>query len=210
MKRIALLLIAALALAGCNGTAGDSGQAPPSNQPTASQTPAQTAMPEPMATATPSPTMLEPSIQPTPAPSVAPQPTETQPPATTAPGQAEETVAQALEYIRGDQGGAPESARLNWSESFLAMVDGQALYAEYIAAGGTPGGVVEFAEYMTRNAPAPKGWQQMTRDDILAAYGQEVERFALLEDGSYQVYVLIDGEEKPFAVVNSRTGYFHG
>ena len=48
------------------------------------------------------------------------------------------------------------------------------------------------------------------QNDMQKAYEEKPSKFELVEGDLYQVYVLRDGKDVPYVVVNCRTGYFHG
>ncbi len=113
-------------------------------------------------------------------------------------------------YIISGQEDKPEAQRINWSKTFLDKVDIESLYEQYMSDGGSDEDLEDFVKYMTKNAPIPNDWEELVKKDIYDTYGEKVVRFEKLENDLYQVYVEIDGEEVPYVVVSSRTGYFHG
>lgn len=139
----------------------------------------------------------------------------TEPPATTeAPP---ESVAldsdmsnKVREYILNGQGNALGATSMKWSAQFLNAVDIDSLYKEFVAEGGAIDDVVGVAGYITSNAPVASNWQEMFEEEFNSSYGQYPTRIEYLEGVSYQVYANIEGNEVPYVVVNSRTGYWHG
>lgn len=117
---------------------------------------------------------------------------------------------QVIDYILNDQDDKPAADRLNWSKSFLEQVDIDKLYDEYVADGGNADDIEEIAKYVTLNAPVSDNWEELFENDLSEAYGEKVSKLESLEDDLYQAYVNIDGEDVPYVVVSSRTGYFHG
>lgn len=114
------------------------------------------------------------------------------------------------EYILNGQGELPEAGKLKWSESFLDQVNIDDVYKQYLADGGTEEDIQSFAEYLTANAPIPENWQDLFAKDLLNEYNQKISHMEHLEGDLYQAYVIIEGQEVPYVVVNARTGYFHG
>lgn len=114
------------------------------------------------------------------------------------------------DYILNGQGDKPEAEKLKWRESFLNAVDMKDAYEKYLASGGKTDDVQGFAQYLTLNAPVPENWEALTTKDLMSTYGEKVSKITHLEDNLYQIYVIKDGSEVPYVVVNSRTGYFHG
>ena len=117
---------------------------------------------------------------------------------------------KVIDYIINGQGDKPDADKIKWSEQFLNKVDIDTLYKQYIANGGTPDDLKDFSLYITLNAPIPSDWEKIFEADLYKTYGQEVVRLEHLEDVLYQAYIESNGEEIPYVVVSSRTGYFHG
>lgn len=119
---------------------------------------------------------------------------------------------KAKNYLMNGQGEKPNAEKLRWSKTFLDKVDIESLYKSYIAKGGSADSIESFALYMTQNSPIPSDWQDLFKKDLLNSYGCTVSRLEPLKDypDYYQAYAVIDGSEKPYVVVSSRTGDFHG
>jgi len=86
----------------------------------------------------------------------------------------------------------------------------QKISHEYLSAGGNAEDTPDFALYLTLHAPVSDNWKDLTAIDLLNLYDEKISKIELLEDNLYQVYVIKDGTEVPYVVVNARTGYFHG
>lgn len=114
------------------------------------------------------------------------------------------------DYIINGQNDLSESEKLKWSKSFLIKVNVSGLYDKYKNDGGEASDVRAFARYITENAPVLSDWDSLFKEDLYNTYGQSVTRLEHLEGDLYQAYVLEDGAEVPYVVVNARTGYFHG
>ncbi|MGL5086708.1 MAG: hypothetical protein ACRC68_13465, partial [Clostridium sp.] len=115
-------------------------------------------------------------------------------------------------YIMNGQGDKSSAEQIKWSKAFLDKVDIEDLYKSYTLKGGNSDDLESFGLYITRNAPIPSDWKSLFEKDLFNIYVEKVSRLEPLQDypDSYQAYIIIDGAEKPFVVVSSRTGYFHG
>ena len=119
-------------------------------------------------------------------------------------------LEQTKAYLLTGQEELPEAGRLHWSPSFLNAADLQSIYEAYRKAGGQAENVEAFATYLTQNAVAPENWQALFEKDLLGTYSQTVDHYEALDDGIYQVYVMLDGKVVPYVAVDSRTGWYHG
>lgn len=126
------------------------------------------------------------------------------------PAENEAFFAEVKEYLRGDQGGVPESGRLHWSDAFLDAVDMAQAYGRYLDESGKAQDITAFASWLTDNAPVPDNWRELFEKALMDTYGQAVDRYEDLGDDVYQVYVVIDGKSVPYVAVNARTGWYHG
>lgn len=117
---------------------------------------------------------------------------------------------KVINYIINGQENKPEAQKIKWSKSFLNQVDIENLYKQYIKKGGKSDNLEKFAEYITLNAPISTNWEKLFEQDLYDKYGEKVVRLEHLQDDLYQAYVKKDGNEIPYVVVSSRTGYFHG
>ncbi|MGL5353847.1 MAG: hypothetical protein ACRDA5_11075, partial [Clostridium sp.] len=115
-------------------------------------------------------------------------------------------------YIMNGQGDKCSAEQIKWSKTFLDKVDIEGLYKSYKLKGGNSDDLESFGLYITKNAPIPSNWKDLFEKDLFNIYGEKVSRLEPLQDypDYYQAYVIIDGAEKPFVVVSSRTGDFHG
>lgn len=113
-------------------------------------------------------------------------------------------------YIINGQENKSEAEKIKWSEIFLDRVDMESLYKEYLTNGGSSKDLESFANYITHNASIPSDWKDLFEKDLFDKYSEKVVRLEPLGDDLYQAYVVIDDAEKPYVVVSSRTGYFHG
>lgn len=137
------------------------------------------------------------------------EPVETEQAATSSP-EAPAILQETKDYLLHGQEDKSEAEKLHWTQAFLDQVDIQAVYDEYIAAGGKADDVLSFAQYLTENAPVPGNWKELFEADLLAQYEVTPSRYEALDDGYYQVYVIMEGAEVPYVGLNARTGYFHG
>lgn len=112
-------------------------------------------------------------------------------------------------YIVNEQKEIPESQRIKWSERFLNQLNIEDKYNQYLLSGGNKNDLKEFANYLTLNASAPDNWKELFEEDLYDKYGEKVTRLEHLQDGLYQAYIEKDGQEIPYVVVSSKTGYFH-
>jgi|GEM_PF-4419480 hypothetical protein len=117
---------------------------------------------------------------------------------------------EVKDYILTGQEDKPEALKLKWSESFLNNVNIDLLYQEYLINNGITDDIESFAEYITQNAPIPTNWEVLVKENIKNEYGNEITRMESIDGVLYQAYINYEGEEVPYVVVNSRTGYFHG
>lgn len=124
----------------------------------------------------------------------------------------QEITGKVKDYILNGQNNLSSAERLNWSKRFLDQVDIDSLYKKYTAAGGNSSNVKDFAKYITLNAPAQSNWQELFKKDYHDAYNEDIQvtKYVYLGDNLYQVYTNKNGNEVPYVVVSSRTGYFHG
>lgn len=118
--------------------------------------------------------------------------------------------AKAKDYILNGQGDKSEAEKLKWSNSFLNAVDFKKMYNNYINDAGAPDDVVWFSKYITLYSPAPKNWEELFKNDIYNNYGVKITKINYLETDRYTAYTMIEGKERAYVVVNSRTGYYHG
>lgn len=118
--------------------------------------------------------------------------------------------AKTKDYILAGQGDKPDADKIQWSETFLNLVNIDAVYQEYLSDSGTADDIPGFAQYLTMHAPIPDNWQDLTAADLLKAYDEKISNVELIEGDMYQVYVKIDGADVPYVAVNARTGYYHG
>ena len=121
-----------------------------------------------------------------------------------------EIIEKTKQYLLSGQGDKPEARKLKWSASFLDQVNIESVYEEYLKSGGEAGAIPIFAEYLTLNAPIDPNWQEMIKATVSEDYGYDITKFEPLSQDTYQAYVMLDGKEVPYVVVNARTGYFHG
>jgi len=118
--------------------------------------------------------------------------------------------AKTKDYILAGQGDKPDADKIQWSETFLNLVNIDAVYQEYLSDSGTADDIPGFAQYLTLHAPIPDNWQDLTAADLLKAYDEKISYVELISDDMYQVYVTIEGADVPYVAVNARTGYYHG
>lgn len=117
---------------------------------------------------------------------------------------------ETIEYILNGQADKAEAEKIKWSEAFLAKVNIETVYKDYLSAGGNSEDIQSFAMYLTLNAPVSDDWESMFATDLMNIYNEKVIRIEHLEEDLYQAYIQKDGAEIPYVVVNRRTGYFHG
>jgi len=109
---------------------------------------------------------------------------------------------QAREYLLAN----------GWVQNFLDGQNLPVLYESYKRNGGNAEDVEAFGNYVTNEAPILETWQDLFNDNLYANFGYTASRIEPLEGSTirYQAYVIIDGTEREYVVVNARTGYFHG
>jgi len=61
-----------------------------------------------------------------------------------------------------------------------------------------------------KNAPVSDNWKSLFENDLMDAYSVTPDHYEDLGDGSFQVFVKVDGKTVPYVTVNSRTGWYHG
>ena len=102
------------------------------------------------------------------------------------------------------------SGKESWSPSFLDAVDLDACYESYLKDGGEAENISAFAAYLTNHAPVSDNWKSLFENDLMDADSVTPDHYEDLGDGSFQVFVKVDGKTVPYVTVNSRTGWYHG
>lgn len=124
--------------------------------------------------------------------------------------EAQQIAQKTKDYLLNGQNDKIEAQQLHWSETFLNQVDIEAVYKQYLAAGGKADDIKSFAKYLTDNAPVPSNWKEMFESDLMRTYHVKVSRYEHVQGTLYQAYAKINGSEVPYVGVVSRTGWFHG
>lgn len=117
---------------------------------------------------------------------------------------------KVIDYIINGQIDKSEAQKIKWSKTFLSKVNIESLFNQYVSSGGNSNSLEGFAQYITNNAPIQSDWKELFKKDLKDLYGEKVVRLEHLKDDLYQAYIEKDGQEIPYVVVSSRTGYFHG
>jgi hypothetical protein len=132
------------------------------------------------------------------------------PQSTVSPADAMRMVQRTRDFILVGQTDRPEASQYHWTEEFLNLLDMESLYRSYVAAGAKADDVEGFAEYLTENSPVPDNWKDIFEAGFAEVYDLKIVRYEPIKDTYYKVYVELNGEKVPYAIVNSRTGYYHG
>lgn len=122
----------------------------------------------------------------------------------------EEFFEATKKYILEDQLNQPASECIYWSEAFLDTVDFKTMYQNYLNDGNKAGDTKAFNEYIASHSKAPDNWQELFQVDFKKNYDQPIDSYEDLGNGMYAVHIIINGQDKPFVVVNSVTGWYHG
>ena len=113
-------------------------------------------------------------------------------------------------YILNGQGNVSDAEKIIWNTTLLNRVNFESLYKQYLSNGGVKDDLVNFARYITKNAPIQSDWKEVFEKDLYSKYGEKVVRYNSLGNDMYQAYIMLDGKEIPYVGVSSRTGRFHG
>ena len=118
--------------------------------------------------------------------------------------------AKTKKYIISGQGNIPDAGKIIWNTTLLNRVDMKSLYDQYLSNKGTKNDIIDFAKYITINAPIQSDWKELFEKALYSGYGEKVVRYKYIGGDMYQAYIMSNGKEIPFVGVSSRTGRFHG
>lgn len=114
------------------------------------------------------------------------------------------------DFILTGQGNIPDASKIIWDDTLLNRVNIENLYKQYLSKGNNKNDIKAFAWYVTRNAPIQNDWKVSFEKVLYNEYGYKVSKYVYLGNASYQAYIIYNGKEIPYVVVDSRTGRFHG
>jgi hypothetical protein len=114
------------------------------------------------------------------------------------------------DFILNGQGNIPDASKIIWDDTLLNRVNIENLYKQYLSKGNNKNDIKAFAWYVTLNAPIQSDWKVLFEKVLYKEYGYKVSKYVFLGNTRYQAYIIYNGKEVPYVVIDSRTGRFHG
>lgn len=118
------------------------------------------------------------------------------------------------DYLANGQSELSNAEAFWWSDEHLEYLSDEVinkLYDKFLETGGNGDNIVDFAEYLSMNAPVYPKWKEVFEDSFLSDWeGVEITRYEDYGDGLIGVYVDLEGRDTPIVYINAITGYYRG
>ena len=117
------------------------------------------------------------------------------------------------DYLSNGQSELSNAEAFWWEDTHLEALSDETinkLYSKFLESGGNGDNIVDFAEYLSMNAPIYPNWKEVFESTFVPAYEQDIVRYEGYGNEIYGVYLDIEGRDTPIVYVNAITGHYRG